>query len=401
MVKEIKIQNYKSVQDLTLELGRINVLIGANGCGKSNILEAIAFGAAAVGNKLEKEFLSSRGIRVTSPILMRSGFDKSYSNKSICIKLNLDEEDYYIEINNSNESFSEWERDVKTTGENILSKDLKKLSELLNYFNEKHSEKDDKAKSAHEINAFWKEIYHEFDYKTTPLTNKIKSKIDERKMFSKFLIYAPENTFLRKFEDDEKTDPLGIKGEGLFDLLNEMNQNSPEEFQEIIENLELIDWFEGFEIPKDLVFTERKIRIKDRFLEEGLQYFDQRSSNEGFLFLMFYFALFISKYTPKFFAIDNIDASLNPKLCAELMKILTQLAKKHDKQVIFTTHNPSILDGLNLNDDEVRLLVVSRNRDGHTKTKRVLPVETPEGRVPVRLSEQFMRGYIGGLPKNF
>ena len=150
-----------------------------------------------------------------------------------------------------------------------------------------------------------------------------------------------------------------------------------------------------------MVFTERRIRIKDRFLEEGLQYFDQRSSNEGFLFLMFYFALFISKDTPKFFAIDNIDASLNPKLCAELMKILTKLAKKYDKQVIFTTHNPSILDGLNLNDDEVRLLVVSRNRDGHSKTKRILPVEMPEGRVPVRLSEQFMRGYIGGLPKNF
>ena len=171
--------------------------------------------------------------------------------------------------------------------------------------------------------------------------------------------------------------------------------------QEIIENLELIDWFDGFEIPKDLVFTERRIRIKDRFLEEGLQYFDQRSSNEGFLFLMFYFALFISKYTPKFFAIDNIDASLNPKLCIELIKILTKLAKKHDKQVIFTTHNPAVLDGLNLNDDEVRLLVVSRNIEGHTKVKRMNHRPTPEGEVPVRLSEKFMRGYIGGLPKNF
>ena len=180
-----------------------------------------------------------------------------------------------------------------------------------------------------------------------------------------------------------------------------MSNKTPEEFQEIIENLELIDWFDGFEIPQDLVFTERRIRIKDRFLEEGLQYFDQRSSNEGFLFLMFYFALFISKYTPKFFAIDNIDASLNPKLCIELIKILTKLAKKHDKQVIFTTHNPAILDGLNLNDYEVRLLVVNRNIHGHTKVKRVLKKQMPEGVEPLRLSEQFLRGYLGGLPKNF
>ena len=35
MLKEIKIQDYKPVQDLTLELGRINVLVGADGCGKT------------------------------------------------------------------------------------------------------------------------------------------------------------------------------------------------------------------------------------------------------------------------------------------------------------------------------------------------------------------------------
>jgi len=37
MVKEIQITNYKSIVDLTLELGRFNVIIGTNGSGKSNI----------------------------------------------------------------------------------------------------------------------------------------------------------------------------------------------------------------------------------------------------------------------------------------------------------------------------------------------------------------------------
>ena len=86
MVREIKIQNYKSVQDLTLELGRINVLIGANGCGKSNILEAIAFGSAAAEDKLGNGFLSSRGIRVTDPIWMRSGFLKDNQVETINLK---------------------------------------------------------------------------------------------------------------------------------------------------------------------------------------------------------------------------------------------------------------------------------------------------------------------------
>ena len=378
MVKEIKIQNYKSVQDLTLELGRINVLIGANGCGKSNILEAIALGASASVEELENKFLALRGIRVTDPIWMRSGFLKEFQTESIDIEVLVDENKYKFHLKNENKPFSEWEV--------VKDSDIKRDDYKIEI-----QQKGERITVPEYDYELFKKMLMELDFNS----------ILKYSNFPDFLIYAPENTFLRRFEDELQDKSLGIKGEGLFKLLSVMNQNSPEEFQEIIENLELIDWFEGFEIPKDLVFTERRIRIKDRFLEEGLQYFDQRSSNEGFLFFMFYFALFISKYTPKFFAIDNIDASLNPKLCAELMKILTKLAKKHDKQVIFTTHNPSILDGLNLNDDEVRLLVVQRNIDGHTITKRILPAIVPEGELPVRLSEQFTRGYIGGLPNNF
>lgn len=46
MIDSISIKNYKSILDLTVELGRVNVFIGANGVGKSNILEAVAMCAA-------------------------------------------------------------------------------------------------------------------------------------------------------------------------------------------------------------------------------------------------------------------------------------------------------------------------------------------------------------------
>lgn len=38
MLKEIIIENYKSIEKATIELGQINVLLGANGSGKSNLL---------------------------------------------------------------------------------------------------------------------------------------------------------------------------------------------------------------------------------------------------------------------------------------------------------------------------------------------------------------------------
>ncbi|MDQ7091887.1 MAG: AAA family ATPase [Methylococcales bacterium] len=59
MITEIKVENYKSLQDFKMEVGRFNVLIGENGCGKSNILEAITLAGAAEANKLDKEFLFS------------------------------------------------------------------------------------------------------------------------------------------------------------------------------------------------------------------------------------------------------------------------------------------------------------------------------------------------------
>lgn len=66
-----------------LSLGRVTVLIGENGSGKSNILEAIAFAAGAAANKLDNEFLFNRGIRVTEKEWVTSAFppDDSSSEK--------------------------------------------------------------------------------------------------------------------------------------------------------------------------------------------------------------------------------------------------------------------------------------------------------------------------------
>ncbi|MEO7312919.1 MAG: AAA family ATPase [Chitinophagaceae bacterium] len=166
---------------------------------------------------------------------------------------------------------------------------------------------------------------------------------------------------------------------------------------EIKQNMELLDWYEDFDLADNLMSNEFSLKIKDKYLNENLQQFDQRSTNEGFLYLLFYATLFVSKDTPAFFAIDNIDASLNPKLCMQLIKSLTILAKKHKKQVIVTTQNPAILDGLNLKADTQRLFVISRNSEGHTRAERI----TYNEKRTMKLSEVWTKGFIGGLPDNF
>jgi hypothetical protein len=85
------------------------------------------------------------------------------------------------------------------------------------------------------------------------------------------------------------------------------------------------------------------------------------------------------------------------------MTILTELAKKYDKQIFLTTHNPAILDGINLNDKDEKIFVASRNELGHTQLKTLTVDDYPidEDGERLHLSEAFLRGYLGGLPRGF
>jgi predicted ATPase len=383
------------------------VFIGENGCGKSNILEAIALAGAAAGNKLDNEFLAPRGIRVTEPEFMRSAFAKENIIKAIKVNLNISNDiPLNVEIQNDNQTYSSWHV-VNQKSVNLFLQSPNPESFLIDISPEfensiKQMAEDTIKAQLKEMNidiSNSQEIIDSFknSFKNVTL-NFLNIVSQENLKLRDFLIFTPEYSSLRTFEQEGQIQPLGNSGEGLLKLLQVLNDN-PDKINEIKQRLELIDWFDDFKIPNSDL--ERVIKIKDRYLDKELPYFNQRSSNEGFLFLIFYFALFVSDDTPKFFAIDNIENALNPKLCTRLIQELVELAKKYDKQVIFTTHNPAVLDGLDLSDDEQRLFVIYRNVDGHTKARRISAPEPLEDDDPVQLSEAFINGYLGGLPKNF
>lgn len=87
MIEEVSIENFKSIQQLKIPLGKVTVLVGENGCGKTNILEAIALSAVAASDKLDHEFLASRGIILIEAHFMRSAFEVENLNKEIKISL--------------------------------------------------------------------------------------------------------------------------------------------------------------------------------------------------------------------------------------------------------------------------------------------------------------------------
>jgi len=401
MIRKVRVENYKSIPNLALDLGRLTVFIGANGSGKSNILEAIALASAAAQNKLDNEFLISRGIRATETRFMRSAFGKLPTpREAIQISFQKDLEPTIEKILTSSESIK-----ISVEGDDKVAFDCELFAdEAASY--PKWEQLPPIRVREHVFSLVTADLAPETEI-TPEIIKRVLNQMLERLRprpagtLPGFLVYAPENSALRTFQAEGQILPLGIKGEGLFAHLKGLDSATHRErLEKIRERLKLIDWFETFVIPENLSPGERTIKIQDRYLSDGTL-FDQRSANEGFLFLLFYITLFISPETPAFFSIDNVDSSLNPKLCIALLQQLATLANDYDKQVILTTHNPAVLDGLDLHDEQHLLLVVDRDKNGHTRVRRVDPPKPSAGQLPVSLSEAFMRGYIGGLPKNF
>jgi predicted ATPase len=180
--------------------------------------------------------------------------------------------------------------------------------------------------------------------------------------------------------------------------------------EQLSEHARLVSWVDDIEIDEQGARKQQgykpgrsmsELYFRDRFMAEDNCVFSAENANEGVLHVLFYLALFMSEETPKFFAIDNIETSLNPRLLRHMIKLLAQLSKEHDKQALITTHNPAALDGLNLNDDEQRLFEVYRSDEGHTRVRRIKTKPEQPGGEKLKLSEMWMRGLLGAIPQHF
>ena len=62
LIRQVRLQKILSFNDATIKLGQLNVLIGANGVGKSNLIEVIGLLQAAP-TSLSTALLRGGGVR--------------------------------------------------------------------------------------------------------------------------------------------------------------------------------------------------------------------------------------------------------------------------------------------------------------------------------------------------
>ena len=391
LITRIEIFNYKSIESMELELGRFTVLIGANGSGKSNILEAVAMLGASKGNDLDVDGLMSRGVRVAKPTLTLSSFLGKQLKKKIEIYANfIDQGDVHtirstFQSSNINDLYAKW---IDLEKEEQIPEVL--MDYLRDITNRERLESD--------------EMLEELNSLISQRGVSVSSKYT--KILSNFLIYNLSTQTLRGLDATSRKVPLGINGEGLDVLISNFNSY---ETSKLLTCKLFFNWLDKITLDKHdenklegykLGKSSSTLYFHDRFMQKKNNLFSAENANEGILHVIFYLVLFISNKTPDFFAIDNIETALNPKLCRSLIKELTKLSQERGKQAIVTTHNPAILDGLNLHDDSQRLFEVYRTDEGATEVRRIKFKKGVSAK-NLKLSEMWMEGLLGAVPNSF
>ena len=395
MLNELTVRTFKSLADVTVDLGLVNVFVGANGSGKSNLLEALGVLSAAADGKVDDQSLLSRGVRPGVPALYKSAFPASGSERippHLYFGGRSGRARYQVSLHNPLKDPSPaWrfktERWEDTDGEAPI------VSRSPRQRNKSNPERGLAALKAVEVTSG--------------------PALDLLRCLQGYVIFSPTTPVLRGVASEtQPKQPVGLSGGNLptavLELLRARRGNNHLR-RVCADALELIDWAKSFgssrssrmALSPSAAASDRVIRFRDRFMRDG-SFLSGYDASEGALYVLFLAVVCGHPRSPSLCAVDNADHGLNPRLARGLIGRLCrwQLEAPEPRQILLTTHNPLVLDGLPLQEDQVRLFTVSRTNTGRTVVERVHVDDAMLARAENgwTLSRLWTMGHLGGVP---
>ena len=394
MLDNLSVRTFKSLDDVKVDLGLVNVFIGANGSGKSNLLEALGILSAAADGKVDDQALLARGVRPGLPALYKSAFPAKpgkHIPPHLYFGAHSKQAKYEISLHNPLKDPAPawrfktelWEDDDGT----LVGRSPRKKTET-------NPERGLAALKAVEVSAG--------------------PAFDILGLLQGYVIFSPTTAVLRGVAPEtQPRRPVGLSGGNLpraiMDLLRQSKRDE-RSLRICREVLGLFDWAENFGwSPSDRLplsptaaASAGVIRFRDRFMREDRNVLSGYDASEGALYALFLAVVAGHEASPALCAVDNADHGLNPRLARSLMKRLCQwyLDSNEPRQILLTTHNPLVLDGLPLQDERVRLFTVSRTVSGRTSIDRVVVDDRLLERAEQgwSLSRLWVMGHLGGVP---
>ncbi len=406
------VKGFKSLYDIEFEPGYLNILIGANGSGKSNLLEAIGVLGAAASGTINEDTLSSRGVRLGQPAIYKSAFTEHELRPFISIEGKWEDDSdntvcYRVGIGNPlKQPQKTWyytTESLELNDETLISRGLRGRKGLKlvdeNGSSQEKPKRYNKYKGLVATARFFQQIAG------TPG--------DFLDVLNDYAIYMPTTPALRGTLSDNSTRPtVGIYGGRLADAIGDLIDYHNEKKINLQMVFDLIDWISSFGAGTPLSYTtsptvglpKKVVRFSDKYMRKGRNILTGYDASEGALYVLFLLSLIYHPASPRLFAIDNFDSGIHPRLLVEIVKMVSKILideNAQPKQVFLTCHNPLVLDGLPLYDSGVRLFAVDRDDKGCTKVTRITVDTEDLKKYDIPLSTLWTSGRIGGVPKGF
>lgn len=395
MLRTLKIRTFKTLESVTFDLGLVNVFIGANGSGKSNLLEAIGVLSAAANGQVNDQSLLARGVRPGLPALYKTAFpSRKKLPPHLFFGATSENARYEVSLHNPLKDPSPaWKFKTElweSNGQKIVGRSPAQAEKT-------NPERGLAALKAVEVP----------DGPGIELLNALQG----------FVIYSPTTPVLRGVDPERQPrNPVGLSGgqlpQAVSELLRQRKKQggNPELTKQICSDaLALIDWAAAYgssdskkmSLSPAAAAAGRVIHFRDLFMRSGRNLLSGYDASEGALYVLFLAVIAGHDESPQICAIDNADHGLNPRLARALINRLCDWYIKADRrQLLLTTHNPLVLDGLPLQDDRVRLFTVSRTNTGRTTVRRIEVNEEllEKAKQGWTLSRLWVMGHLGGVP---
>ena len=361
MIELIKIENFKSIKNLELKLGRLNVLIGSNGAGKSNFVSFLEL-VNAIFNRRLSNYTMERGMNS----LLYRGIKYSKYIKGL------------LDFDNNNAFFFE----IKPTTDN---KGFIEFSgDYFNCHGTTNKNYDSWNKNIWDKSVWESSLMNSNKYRARYL----------KEYLSSFTVYhfhdSSSSSQMRRACNINDNLTLRDNGANLAAYLFNLQQTSPQSFALIEGTIHSVaPYFKQFNLHPDrnngnMINLEWEEETSDMYL-------DAMNFSDGTLRFIALTTLLLQPNAPKIIIIDEPELGLHPASINKLSALLKRAAI--NSQVIISTQSVELIN--NFNTDEI--IVVDR-KDGQSVFNHLDDDSLKEWKEFYSIGEMWEKNIIGGQP---
>lgn len=376
---ELNIRNYRRLRDVRLELRPLNVIIGANGSGKTSVLEVMELLAASAKGKLQETLTAWGGLNslltCDADPELSFGLVRPWQNEvPLDYSLGLVSSGLGYEI--SKEALVQFQRGPEATP----FKHLEGRGPNIRYFNPDRNLLEAPS---------WEHQPQESALSQVPKL--FQSPENFRKVLASSTLYhtldVSTRAPVRLPQPMQPSDYPGRNGEDLCSFLYNLSQTDSARYCAMEDSLRAaFPGYDGLRFPPVAAGT-MTLAWKDRAFSRP---FFPHQLSEGTLRFLWLTALLQSPRLPRVTMIDEPEVSLHPEMLRLLADLLREASQR--TQIFVATHSDRLVRFL----EPDELIVCDANEQGHTQLTRASEMDLEHWLEEYSLDDLWSNGRLGG-----